>query len=485
MKKVLLIIFLFIFLGSINVYASDRSFKGAEFISDIYYKKYNGEVIQYRRAQVIRDTATGEIAYCVEPFDIIGVNSYYDESSYYDPIYGISEDMWEKLKLYSYYGYGYKDHDTPKWINITQMAIWRALFPNFKFVWIDSLETQQEIPGFYKEIEELNTLVNNHGTLPSIKGDYVVSINDTLELKDTNNVLNNYKIKSSDFDARIENDKLVVNVGDEVKEGTIYLERGSDKFFESVKYFYSTQSQNVMERGNIEPVKVNIKINVETGKIIVNKIDSETKEKTPQGEGSLDGSIFVLLNENKEVLKELEIKNNTLEFTDLPFGKYYVKEKEAGNGYYLNKEEYEVILDKDNIEPVINIGNKSIKSKVRIIKFYGTKEEYENNTMKKEANIAFVIYDKNRNVVFSGVTNCDGEIVLELPYGDYEIEQVNTTSGYDKVDNYKFTINEESSVALDIVLNDYKINVPNANIGMVRIISDIAKEQVCSSFIRL
>ena len=449
MKKVLLIIFLFIFLGSINVYASDRSFKGAEFISDIYYKKYNGEVIQYRRAQVIRDTATGEIAYCVEPFDIIGVNSYYDESSYYDPIYGISEDMWEKLKLYSYYGYGYKDHDTPKWINITQMAIWRALFPNFKFVWIDSLETQQEIPGFYKEIEELNTLVNNHGTLPSIKGDYVVSINDTLELKDTNNVLNNYKIKSSDFDARIENDKLVVNVGDEVKEGTIYLERGSDKFFESVKYFYSTQSQNVMERGNIEPVKVNIKINVETGKIIVNKIDSETKEKTPQGEGSLDGSIFVLLNENKEVLKELEIKNNTLEFTDLPFGKYYVKEKEAGNGYYLNK------------------------------------EEYENNTMKKEANIAFVIYDKNRNVVFSGVTNCDGEIVLELPYGDYEIEQVNTTSGYDKVDNYKFTINEESSVALDIVLNDYKINVPNANIGMVRIISDIAKEQVCSSFIRL
>ena len=479
MKKVLLIIFLFIFLSSNNVYASERSFQGSEYLPNIYYKKYNGEITQYRRAQVIRDTITGEIAYCVEPFDLLRNYSYYDESSYYDPIYGINEDIWEKLKLYAYYGFGYKTHGAQEWINITQMSIWRTLFPNYQFEWIDNLDNHQEVYGFNKEVEELNTLVNNHYTLPSINKEYIVSVNDTLEINDTNNVLNNYVIKKSDFEAKIENGKLIVNAGDKEKEGTILLERGSEVFNETVKYFYSTSSQNVMERGNIEPVKFEVKIKITTGKIIINKVDDETKEKTPQGEGSLDGSIFILMDNNKKILKELEIKDNTLEFDNLSFGKYYIKEQKSGTGYYLNKEEYEVVIDENNLEQKITIANKVIKSKIKITKFYGTLEDYQNGTMRRESNIAFVFYDKDRNVVFSGVTNSEGEITVDLPFGEYEVEQVNTTSGYYKVENFKITINENNNISYEMSLNDYKIDVPNASVGMVKTISNIVKEQIC------
>ena len=60
MKKFLLIIFLF--LSCINVFASERTFVGSEFITGVSYVKDAGSVIQYRNAQVIRDASTGEIA---------------------------------------------------------------------------------------------------------------------------------------------------------------------------------------------------------------------------------------------------------------------------------------------------------------------------------------------------------------------------------------------------------------------------------------
>ena len=89
MRKFLLIIFLF--LSCMNVFASERSFRGSEYIENVFYVKNSGSVTQYRRAQVIRDTVTGEIAYCIEPFSLLVNDSYYDEDTAYNSIYGISK----------------------------------------------------------------------------------------------------------------------------------------------------------------------------------------------------------------------------------------------------------------------------------------------------------------------------------------------------------------------------------------------------------
>ena len=476
MKKFLLIIFLF--LSCVNVFASERSFAGSEYIENIYYLKNDGGTIQYRRSQVIRDTVTGEIAYCIEPFKLMVDNSYYDESTYYDSIYGISESKWERIKLYSYYGYGYKSHTDKKWINITQMAIWRTLFPNYQFEWINNLTDKTIIYPFEDEINQLHYLVNSHYMTPNLDSNYVLGIGESIKLKDSNNVIDQFVIKSSDFEASIKGYELEIKAGNTAKEGKIVLERAGEKFPETVKYFYSTESQNVMERGNVTPIKYELNIKVVEGKIIVNKVDSETKDTTPQGEGKLNGSIFELLNENKEVIDELTIENNTLMFDNLPLGKYFIREKSAGAGYYLNQKLYEVIIDNDNLEHEIEIDNEVIKSKVRIIKFYGTKDDYENNRMKREKNVGFIIKDSLGNTVYSGVTNEDGEIELSLPFGNYVIEQTSTTEGYYKIDNYEFSINEENSISYDIVLNDFKINVPNAYISFINQVIDMIKEIV-------
>ena len=474
MKKILLIIFLF--LCFTKVYAQERSFAGSEKLEGISYMKNNWNEIQYRNAQVIRDTVTNEIAYCVEPFKLLVNNSSYNIDGSYNSNYGISQDKWEKIKLYSYYGYGYKNHTDKKWISITQMSIWRTLFPNYQFDWINNTTDKVIITPYNSELNELNNLVNNHNILPNIKKEYVISINDELVLNDSNNVLNNYKIISSDFDALISENKLIIKTHDEEKEGTIKLQRATEVFPETVKYFYSSASQNVMERGNITPVNTELKVKVEKGKIIVNKVDSETKDNNSQGESSLNGSVFELLNEDKEFIKELTIENNTLEFDNLPFGKYYVKEKEPGVGYYLNKNIYEFIIDENNLENTIVIDNQVIKSKVKIIKLFGTEDDYKNGNMEKEKGIKFKIYDKDGKEVYEGLTNDEGIIEVNLPYGSYSLEQINTTEGYKKNDIYYFSINEDNSISYDIVLNDLKIEVPNASISFFDYLISLIRE---------
>lgn len=470
MKKILLIIFLF--LCFVDVYAQERSFAGSEKLEGISYMKNNWNEIQYRNAQVIRDTVTNEIAYCVEPFKLLVNNSGYNINGSYNSNFGIESNTWDKIQLYSYYGYGYKNHTDKKWISITQMSIWRTIFPNYQFDWINNTTDRQIIYPYNNELNELNNLVNNHYTLPNLKKEYIMGINDELVLNDSNNVLNNYKVTSSEFDSFIEDNKLIIKTGEEEKEGIIKLERATEVFPETIKFFYSSASQNVMERGNITPVNTELKVKVEKGKIIVNKVDSETKDNTSQGEASLNGSIFELLNEDKEVIKELTVIDNTLEFDSLSFGKYYIKEKSPGTGYYLNKNIYEVIIDENNLENIITIDNQVIKSKVKIIKLFGTEEDYEKGSMEKEEGITFKIYDNDNNLVYEGITNSDGVIEVNLPYGNYFLEQVNTTLGYKKNEIYYFSINEDNSISYDIVLNDLKINVPNASISIFDYIID-------------
>ena len=474
MKKILLIIFLF--LCFTRVYAEERTFASTEKLEGISYMKNNWKEIQYRNALVIRDTVTKEIAYCVEPFKSLVNNTSYNMNNDYNSIFGIPTDTWDRIKLYSYYGYGYKNHTDKKWISITQMSIWRELFTNYQFEWINNTTDKKVITPYNNELNELKTLVNSHYIRPSFNKEYIMGINDKLEIDDSNNVLNNYTVTSSEFDVSISNNKLIIKTDEEEKEGIIKLERAREVFPETVKYFYNSESQNVVERGNITPVKTELKVKVKKGKIIVNKVDSETKDNNPQGEASLNGSVFELLDENKEFIEEVTLNNNLLEFSNLSFGKYYIKEKSPGEGYYLNKNLYEVVIDENNLENIITIENQVIKSRVKIIKLFGTDEDYEKGSMKKEEGITFKIYDNKGIEVYSGTTDINGVIELDLPYGSYSLEQINTTEGYRKNDIYNFYINEDNSIAYDIVLNDLKINVPNASINIFDLIFNCLKE---------
>lgn len=467
MKKILLIIFLF--LCFINVNALERKFAGSEFLTGISYMKSDGKIVQYRNAQVIRDLTTNEVAYCVEPFTLLVNNSDY-VSSTSNNTFGISSNKWEKIKLYAYYGYGYQNHLDKKWISITQLSIWRTLFPSYTFEWIDNVNSRNIIKPYNKELEELNNLVNRHNVMPKFEDKYYIKINDYITLDDLNGVLDSYIIKHSDFQYEKTGNKLKIDAGKEIKDGKIIFEKVSNNYSNFATYFYSSTSQNVMERGNVSPVTFEVNIATYDGNITVNKVDND---KLDNSNASLDGAIFDIYDSNMNYISSTTIKDGKGVFDNLSFGKYYIKESKAGIGYYLNQEVYEVVIDKDNIEKEITIGNSIIKSKVKVIKYYGTRDDFKNNQMKKEEGITFKIYDLDNKLVASGITDNNGELEFSLTYGKYILKQINTTSGYQINDDYLIDINENSSHSIDITLYDFKIKVPNAEIDLFRYIREI------------
>ena len=155
------------------------------------------------------------------------------------------------MKLLAYYGYGYKNHLEEKWISITQMLIWRTVDPSHSFNWIDNVNDKNIIYPYNSEIEEIEILVSSHNLIPSIPKEVRMSINDSVELFDNSLQLNKFKIIESDIDARIVDNKLVINSSEEGHK-KIILSNRDDNLSYSTEFFYSFGTQSVIERGSVD-----------------------------------------------------------------------------------------------------------------------------------------------------------------------------------------------------------------------------------------
>ena len=126
--------------------------------------------------------------------------------------------------------------------------------------------------------------------------------------------------------------------------------------------------------------------------------------------------------------------------------------------------EYEVEINSKNLDITLTLENDVIESNVKIIKYYGSKEDLNLGTLKKEKDITFEFYNENGDLVYSGATDELGELNLVLPYGKYNVKQITTTENYEKVSDFSITIDEESDEIIEFELHDLEIEVPNAYI---------------------
>ncbi len=462
MKKIKLIIFILLTLiiSKIDVYALSNQFKASEKIPDVYYaKERNGIVVMSRQALFIRNSNTAEHVYCIEPFGVLIDNyNYKNYTSEYNSNLNISKEQWQRIRLLAYYGYKYNGHTDQKWYSITQVMIWRTADPSNKFYWVSS--TGSKIDKFTAEIQEMEDLIKNHYTLPEIKDNYIVSINSEYTIMDTNDVLSNYEISYSDVEAKIVDNKLMIRTTTNGNK-KIELTKRSDIIEEIPVFFYDESSQNIMSPGSLEEIKKEIKINVVSGQVSVTKVDSETLTTNPQGEASLIGAVYNLYNDKNELIKEMIIgTDNKANTSNLPYGNYYLKEVQSGPGYYIDKNKYEFVINEKNLNIQIIVKNIVIKNKIVIKKYYGDNDKFE-----LEEGISFEIYDCKDNLIDILVTNKEGEIILDLPYGRYTLKQLTTTENYEMVEDIKLVIDELSDVERLIELMDYKINTPPASLN--------------------
>ena len=455
MKKILIILLLIVgitYTSCLTTYAQTTNFYEGEYIEGIWMNKYNpsNNTIYYQKARFFRQTNTNEFAYCIEPF------SFFNETSQYESTinpYNLSSEQLNRISQIAHFGYNYKNHNDPKWYAITQFMIWQVSDPTGDYYFTDSLNGNRINP-YINEINEINSLINSYNTIPSFSNQTFYKVKDNnLILEDTNNVINNYTY--SDSSIIKEDNKLIINYN-EPKEYNITLTRQDNYYNKPIIFFQSAQSQNLVETGDINNINVNLKIIVQETTVIINKLDAENNSTKPSGDASLDGAIYGIYDSNYKLIKELTIKDNKANIDNLDYGKYYIKEIEAGEGYLLDKEVYSFEITKDN--PTINLELKNlvIKSKFIIKKKYG-----EEDNLQDEKDISFNIYNSKKELIDTITTDINGIATITLPYGKYTLEQINTTEGYQKSNPLDFII--DSGEEKEITIRDLKIKVPNTH----------------------
>ena len=116
---------------------------------------------------MIRRNSDNSLVYCLDQQNP-NISGYYDENID-NNILNLSEEQINKINLYAYYGYEYKNHINIHWYGVAQFMIWKTL--NYKDVFFTDTAYGNRMNYYSDEIKELTNLVNKHNELPSFSND--------------------------------------------------------------------------------------------------------------------------------------------------------------------------------------------------------------------------------------------------------------------------------------------------------------------------
>ncbi len=232
-------------------------------------------------------------------------------------------------------------------------------------------------------------------------------------------------------------------------------------------YLIDSNNYHVTIKNDMEIIKINSMEKVIKGYIELYKVDADTGN-TPQGDASLKGAIYEILDsENKVVDRLITDDKGYAKSNLLPFGNYYIKETEASLGYKLDKKKYSVKIE--NNQEIVTINS---KEEIRSYDFnlFKTKTNGKLGIVEAEMGAEFYIYLKsNHQLIDTLVTDNEGKASIHLPYGTYQVCQIKG-SNYN-IDTPCFDINIKTR-KVDKVINDDEVK---AKIKIIKIDEDTKK----------
>ncbi len=455
MRKIFYLIFtLFIgFLAINNV--SANSFKISANRTDYYRHYYDSYLPSGERyGHFSTFDIDGKVAYCIEP----NVSTQDELDSYWKstaPDHTLSTDTIRKLSLVAYYGYGYNGHNTLKYRMATQLLIWEisASDPNYsnrQFSFVNFYESDEKtILDVSNEYNEIKRLMGNSMLYPAFNQTTInnARIGEEIAIVDTNGVLLGGYIPDNDTDCGNGNAtcRIVDNTFYVTPNTTETISVGVKKEFnyygsDSEIFYNNGEYQDLITAGYIRPIVDEIVIKSNGGSVEIHKSDIETN--TSQGDATLAGAKYGIYDANDNLIVTLI----TDEFGDaksdniLNYGNYYLKEISPSEGYLLDTKKYEFSINQNSnsIDIKLNVTEQVIKRDIELFKVFASNET---GFLIGEPNITFDIYLKSTNEkVTSITTDSNGYATTTLPYGTYIVKQVNTTTGYDKLQDFEITI---------------------------------------------
>ena len=417
----------------------------SQWISGDYILKVKGSTRKYQQMTVITRNSDGSFVYCIEPGTPVSDGAVYPGQDFDQSYVGqMTQEQWRRITLLAYYGYGYGNHTDIHWYTVTQYLIWQTVPHGYDIYFTDSLNGNR-ITKYTNEINELNRLVEEHNISPNITNDTIdMVIGDTVELTDSNNVLNKFEVVDTDnVSASISGNTLSITAND-VGDGSVTISKRDKNYSHPAIIYYHPTSQDLMMRGAYDPIDVNLKIKIVGGKVSVKKVDMDTGLGIAQGDATLDGAVYGIYDLEGNRVGEVISKGGEYVTSDyLPsLGTFYLKEEKSSTGYELNETKYFFNITKDDLYPEVDVTEKVIERDLKIFKVYASDET---GFLTGEPNVTFDIYLKSTGEKVTSITTDEnGYATATLPYGTYTVRQVSSTEDHEMVEDFEIVVNEYS-----------------------------------------
>lgn len=448
---------------SVNAAASNGDMVSGSYINGPYYvmhEKSNGSHM-WLQAQFIVRSSDGAYVYCVQPYVTIKENNHYDVTTEdIAGVLGITQDTWNEISKIAYYGYQYTDsthdHTADKWYIAAQMLIWNKVNPSIASYFTNTLKGTRNDNILKAEQDEIMSLVNNHKTKPSFNNiPSEMVIGNSITLTDSNNVLKYYDVTNVRGGEVTKNGNNLVIKATDVGSLSFNLVKLGNRYGEPVRLYYATDSQNVVRRGNIDPITMNMNIRVLGGTVSLQKTDADTYEFVPQGEASLKGAVYGIYKEDGTKVSTITTNSEGKVKSDyLPsLGRYYLLEEKASTGYQIDSNKYYFDITSNDLNPEVQVFEKVIEREFNFVKVYATGET---KVMTPEVGVKFGIYNNRNEMVKELATDSDGNFKFKLPYGTYTVRQLTTTRNYEKIDDFNIKV-ETTGNAINKVLSNAEI----------------------------
>lgn len=419
-KKIIFIVVVFM-IGVISVDARVDKIYSAEKIDGMYIRKISNSGKEVtRHGGFIRRVSDNQFVYCVEPFvDLVNNHTYDIYDSNYTAILNITDEIWNRISLIAYYGYQYGNHTEDYWYYITQIMIWRTVYPEGEFYFTDTLGGDNNINKYAKEIAEIESLVNNHYLTPEFE-EIKVNQGDTKRFVDKNNVLSMYEVIDN-TNVVIEGNELVIN-GENIGIENIELRKNNDIYEEQPLVYSSDDSQKVLSAGYIEPVSCMINIEVIGYTLKIIKVDALTGDTLKMA--GIKFNIYDA-NTNEFIMEVMTDDNGEIIIDNLSKGSYKIKEIDNQEipGYEINEKEiyFEITGEEEII--TVEFPNNPVLGALKVLKV-----NEDGNSL---AGVTFGLYQSDGTLVDIAITDESGIALFEnLKTGTYQLKELATIDGY-------------------------------------------------------
>lgn len=193
-----------------------------------------------------------------------------------------------------------------------------------------------------------------------------------------------------------------------------------------------------------------------------------SKTDVTTGKGIPNTKIEIYTENDEKIFEGVTDKDGNITIEDLFVGKFYIVETECATGYKLSNEKVYFEIKEDGEIVKANMTNEKIKSKIKIHKV-----DEENNSL---SGVTFGIFDTNDNLVYKGVTDENGLIEVELEYGSYYFQELESLNDYElNSEKHFFEVKEDGQVIEFTMTNKKKeIKVPDTGENDISILKILA-----------